>query len=402
MYPGAYAQKHPDRAAFVMAATGQVVTYREYEERSNQLAHVPRDLGLRQFDHFSIFMENNDRYLEVCSAGWRSGLIYTPINSYLTAEELAYIVDNSESKVLITSRAKRDVAIEAARDCPIIDVADGRVVALPAFVGREMLYDLFAADTNDNGLTAVIRASSQQLFDSRYLVGGASGLIDMFTGRGGNLVVHGITGDDNLVLFSVTRDCGSDPTSVLHPLLQFDRRTGVTTPRVIGGGDAPAQALHAAMTGDGSCVAYIEFVNGGVWRHCDTSAPQMTPFIRAMPGSPTPRSCPSAVTDRSRCTRMPRHTPSSTWPAGGHRAPPRRVQAVSSPSDRRECSILDLTHSSALAGPSPSPGGVSLACVPLGREVCGPVPPSQGHVTEDVDDHVRADVSRGRSSRRRP
>ncbi len=118
MYPGAYARKHPDRAAFVMASTGEAVSYREYEERSNQLAHVLRGLGLRQFDHFSIFMENNDRYLEVCSAGWRSGLIYTPINSYLTAEELAYIVDNSESKVLITSRAKRDTAIEAARDCP--------------------------------------------------------------------------------------------------------------------------------------------------------------------------------------------------------------------------------------------------------------------------------------------
>ena len=118
MYPGKYATQHPDRAAFVMAATGEAVSYREYEERSNQLAHLLRALGLNQFDHFSIFMENNDRYLETCSAGWRSGLIYTPVNSYLTAEELAYIVDNSESQVLITSRTKRDTALEAADACP--------------------------------------------------------------------------------------------------------------------------------------------------------------------------------------------------------------------------------------------------------------------------------------------
>ena len=44
------------------------------------------------------------------AAGERSGLYYTCINSYLTAEELAYIVDNSESQVLVTSIGKLPVA----------------------------------------------------------------------------------------------------------------------------------------------------------------------------------------------------------------------------------------------------------------------------------------------------
>ncbi len=60
-------------------------------------------------------MENNDRYLETCGAGERSGLYYTCVNSYLTAEELAYIVDNSESQVLITSATKLPVALERWR-----------------------------------------------------------------------------------------------------------------------------------------------------------------------------------------------------------------------------------------------------------------------------------------------
>ena len=63
-------------------------------------------------------MENNDRYLEACGAGERAGLYYTCVNSYLTAPELAYILNNSTSKLLITSRACREVALEAARDCP--------------------------------------------------------------------------------------------------------------------------------------------------------------------------------------------------------------------------------------------------------------------------------------------
>ena len=47
-------------------------------------------------------MENNDRYLEACAAGERAGLYYTRVNSCLTAPELAYILNNSTSKLLIT------------------------------------------------------------------------------------------------------------------------------------------------------------------------------------------------------------------------------------------------------------------------------------------------------------
>jgi long-chain acyl-CoA synthetase len=118
MYPGANAKKRPDQTAFIMASTGETVTYAEYEARTNRFSHLLRAHGLRPLDHFAIFMENNSRYLEVCGAGERSGLYYTCINSYLTAKELAYIINNSESKVLVTSRACREVALAAIRDCP--------------------------------------------------------------------------------------------------------------------------------------------------------------------------------------------------------------------------------------------------------------------------------------------
>ncbi len=113
MYPGKFAHDHPDRPAFIMASTGEAVTYREYEARANQLAHLFRSIGVQRLGHYSIFMENNDRYLESCAAGERSGLFYTCVNSYLTAEELGYIVDNSESTVVITSLAKRATVLDA-------------------------------------------------------------------------------------------------------------------------------------------------------------------------------------------------------------------------------------------------------------------------------------------------
>ena len=93
MYTGKHAKLRPLQPAFIMASTGEAVTYRELEARCNRLAHLFRKQGLRRLDHYSIFMENNNRYLEACGAGERSGLYYTCVNSYLTPVELAYILD---------------------------------------------------------------------------------------------------------------------------------------------------------------------------------------------------------------------------------------------------------------------------------------------------------------------
>ena len=92
---------------------GIAVTYAELEANSNQLAHYFRSQSLGFQDHISIFMENNLKYVEACAAAERSGLYYTCINSYLTADEVAYILQNSESELLIVSSAKLDIAKEA-------------------------------------------------------------------------------------------------------------------------------------------------------------------------------------------------------------------------------------------------------------------------------------------------
>src|ERR1700754_5187670 len=128
MYTGKHAHLRPLQPAFIMAGTGEAVTYAELEARSNRLAHLFRNRGLKRLDHYAIFMENNSRYLEACGAGERAGLYFTCVNSYLTASELAYIVNNSESRILITSVAKLDIAREALAQCPDVElcvVADG-------------------------------------------------------------------------------------------------------------------------------------------------------------------------------------------------------------------------------------------------------------------------------------
>jgi len=112
MHPATYAQTHPDRAAYIMAGSGETVTYRQLDERSNQGAHLFRSLGLKPGDVIAIFMDNSPRYFEIAWAAQRSGLYYTCISSKLTAGEVEYIVGDCGAQVLITSPGVGAVADE--------------------------------------------------------------------------------------------------------------------------------------------------------------------------------------------------------------------------------------------------------------------------------------------------
>jgi len=128
MYCGKFAQEKADIPAIIMAETGDLLSFSEFDQRSSRAAHLLRSLGLNRLDHYAVFMENNIYYPEVCGAGERSGLYYTCINSYLTADELAYILNNSTSKIVFTSIAKAKVLEEALKQCPGISqcfVVDG-------------------------------------------------------------------------------------------------------------------------------------------------------------------------------------------------------------------------------------------------------------------------------------
>ena len=103
MHPAIYAKTDPDRAAFIMAGSGETVTYRQLEERSNQGAHLFRSLGLKAGDGVALFMDNHPRFLEIAWAAQRCGLYYTCISAKLSAGEVEYIVGDCGAQMLIAS-----------------------------------------------------------------------------------------------------------------------------------------------------------------------------------------------------------------------------------------------------------------------------------------------------------
>jgi long-chain acyl-CoA synthetase len=111
VYPGTYARTTPDKAAVVMADTGESLTYAELEDRSVRLAHVLRDdEGLTRGGHVALLATNGPDVFVTYWAAVRSGLYITAVNHHLSASEAAYIVDDCGAEVLVVSADTAELA----------------------------------------------------------------------------------------------------------------------------------------------------------------------------------------------------------------------------------------------------------------------------------------------------
>ena len=117
-HPRFHARSTPNKPAYIMARTQEVITYGQLEERVNRCSQFFRDAGLRPKDHIAVLTENNARYLEIICAAQVAGLIYTTISTHLTTPEIEYIVNDCQAKVFIVSPYKKDVAQELRNAIP--------------------------------------------------------------------------------------------------------------------------------------------------------------------------------------------------------------------------------------------------------------------------------------------
>ena len=109
-HPSVTAETYPHKPAFIMGATGEMVTFRQLDDRSNQAAQLFRSLGLKSGDHIGMMLENNRQFLEIVWAAQRSGLVFTPISTHLKKEETAYTLENCGARLFIGSHALSGVA----------------------------------------------------------------------------------------------------------------------------------------------------------------------------------------------------------------------------------------------------------------------------------------------------
>jgi long-chain acyl-CoA synthetase len=77
------------------------LTYGELAELTNRIVHGLRALGLKRGDQVTTVLPNSIEQIAIALAALQGGFYYTPINWHLVGPEIAYIVNDSETRVLI-------------------------------------------------------------------------------------------------------------------------------------------------------------------------------------------------------------------------------------------------------------------------------------------------------------
>jgi fatty-acyl-CoA synthase len=110
------AEEFPDKEAIVFGE--QRRTYEELQGRVDALAKGLQELGVKRGDIVAILLLNCPEYLEVTFAVNKLGGIWLPLNYRLAGAELAYILNHSEAKMLISEAEFDPVIREVRRDIP--------------------------------------------------------------------------------------------------------------------------------------------------------------------------------------------------------------------------------------------------------------------------------------------
>jgi fatty-acyl-CoA synthase len=115
-------------------------TYEELDEAVSRAASVLLDQGLDRGDRVAAYGHNSDAYLIAFLACARAGLVHVPVNQNLTGDDLAYIVGQSGSSLVLADPGLAGRLPDGVRTLPLRDDPESllaRQHTAPAYDGPE-------------------------------------------------------------------------------------------------------------------------------------------------------------------------------------------------------------------------------------------------------------------------
>lgn len=97
-------------------------TYCEFAERVARLACALQTLGMAPADRIGILALNSDRYLEFFYGTWWGGGVVNPVNIRWSVAEIAYSMNDCNTRILLIDDQFKNLAEELCRRCEALRV----------------------------------------------------------------------------------------------------------------------------------------------------------------------------------------------------------------------------------------------------------------------------------------
>ena len=146
-----------EQSPALILADGGTVSYGELYERSQRVAALLHEAGLRLGDGIALVLPNRREFLESTWGAQLSGLYYSAVNTHFTADEVLYVLGDSDARAVFVDAAMTHLAdriVEEATGVTLRIAVGGALPgwrpydaalneageAPPATDGSEMLY----------------------------------------------------------------------------------------------------------------------------------------------------------------------------------------------------------------------------------------------------------------------
>jgi long-chain acyl-CoA synthetase len=122
-------------------------SWRDFDLRVNRLIHALRARGLPVGSRIAVVSGNRREYFEVLCAAAHAGWIVVPVNWHFAAEEVSYVLENSDARVLVADVRFQELAETAV--CGNDAVETRLLVGGPPGGGFEAYEDFLASGSPD-------------------------------------------------------------------------------------------------------------------------------------------------------------------------------------------------------------------------------------------------------------
>ena len=110
----------PGKPFLFSEADKRQFTYKEFEAAVTRTANMLAANGVQKGHVVSLLLPNSVEYVIAYFACWQLGALAGPINSLLKAQEIAYVISNSEARALLVNSEFLPVLKSAQKDLPAL------------------------------------------------------------------------------------------------------------------------------------------------------------------------------------------------------------------------------------------------------------------------------------------
>jgi long-chain acyl-CoA synthetase len=120
-----------------LIAQDRIFTYQELDELCDRVAGGLHEIGVRPGDRVSLYSPNRWEWVVAYHAALRAGAVVNPINVMLTAEEVAFVLNDCGAAAIFTAGEKAGVIESLTRSVPTLR----RIISFDSGVGAVTGFD---------------------------------------------------------------------------------------------------------------------------------------------------------------------------------------------------------------------------------------------------------------------